>query len=283
MKIFAMTWISLTTILVGDEVRIQFGGEITWKGFFDAGFRPHHVMDGMEFCRQYDVRVAISSEGSPNWLSLNPGTVLFDVGEDDLILGLRIDTSQELSVEEADARLKKFQKIFKKNIKSENTGSIEYSEIDNRYDYGKCSARADMDPWRIRYSLTPSYQEFQYPQLPRGDWKPFIERLVIVYRGDLKNFSDRRQKPIAPPAGYEWYSLAPKVSTPNHETEYTGPEDFVTESHPSTPASVKRSRQKSDQRQDVRMDRNGWWIGFVLLIVGLAIALRIWKKRKRGR
>lgn len=259
-------------------VTLTLSKEITWKDFFDGGYRPHHVMDGITNCREFDVQLTLYREGYSRPFKMNPGNASFYIAKDYLVVKFRHDTSANLSFKEAQAKLDQFQKMFADKIRPGGKGVLVFNEAHNRYDHKKAFTLVDFGDWTIGYSLTPSYQEIQLPQPPRSEWKPFIERLAITYRGDSRMIVARLDKPIEPPPGYGDVSMKePEIF---HAREPESPSSTLKTpprfQFPSNERPVKRGA-----KEGVATARKFPWFLSVCIFVALGVCgYAIWRRMK---
>ena len=244
---------------------LHFPDGITWKGVFDAGFRPKHVSGlKIDSCRISDQSFQLQFKEKPELFSLDRGLLTFQLKADNGVRQIWHQGGVPISMEEGRRRLEQFERmvegyIFQKGrlpiLLDKATASV---QTEREFD-----SIAHVDGYIINYGFNSSFVENS----------PLIPRLYITWRG----FSPAellRKEEVAPPEGYEWYSLDPKIDTPA-----PGIRRPMSEAEP--PAVVERPRpgaQKKRSETQEAADKSGFnplWLiavlGGILIVAAVAI------------
>jgi hypothetical protein len=188
-------------------VQLAFPSGLSWKAVFDAGFRPKHV-PGLDTVMAECVaqEVLFTFRQQPGF-ELDKGRLMFELQSDDSIRIIEHVSRVPISMEEAERRLKAFHALFASELRQKGSvpplmdkargGVMALSEF---------YAMAEDDGYTIHYGFTGSFQP-KTPLLP-------VFMIALRHNMDAVPLPIRR-KVVEPPAGYEWYSLDPKVSTPD--------------------------------------------------------------------
>ncbi len=188
---------------------LEFPKSLSWKTIFDEGFRPKHV-PGLETDRAecIDQEVIFKFRQQPEF-KLDKGRLMFELQSDDSIRIIEHMSRVPISMEEAERRLKAFHALFASELRQK--GSVPPLMDKARGGVMALSdyyAMAEVEGYTIHYGFTGSFQ-------PKT---PLIPNFMIALRHNMKAVPlPIRRKIVLPPLGYEWYSLDPKVSTPDPE------------------------------------------------------------------
>ena len=188
---------------------LRFDDRITWKQIFDSGFRPKHL-EGLE-------RNTCVSQNQSFWLQfqdrepkfkLNSGSVDFNFSYDDFLQMIWHQGAEAITLEEGKHRADEFRKVFDGYIIQEITmpplidpsGLVDAGNDEN-------NVKVRVGEYLIWYGFDNSM----------GKVKPIIPHFYIAW--NFPGMPDVRLKDardvVRPPKGYEWYSLDPKVNTPD--------------------------------------------------------------------
>ncbi len=188
-------------------VQLAFPNGISWKAVFDAGFRPKHL-PGLERKKAecVDQGVMFTFRQQPGF-ELDKGRLMFELQSDDSIRIIEDVSRVPISMEDAEKRLKAFHALFASELRKK--GSVPPLMDKARGGVMALSdyyAMAEDEGYTIHYGFTGSFQ-------PKT---PLLPVFMIALRHSMKAPPlPIRRKVVEPPAGYEWYSLDPKVSTPD--------------------------------------------------------------------
>lgn len=210
MKIFILLLLCLAKTASANEMpTLRFEKDVTWKRIFDSGFRPKYFVgresekclcEDQSFWFQFDDRL-------PKF-KLGNGRLLFE-----MVVGENINTvwhqgTEAITMKEGQLRAEVFKKMFEGHIIQEMTmpriidpsGLVDAGNEQNNIE-------ARIGKYQFIYGFDNSY----------GKEKPIIPHFYIFLSYPGK--PDYRPKPLSykikPPEGYEWYSLDPKVNTPD--------------------------------------------------------------------
>jgi hypothetical protein len=251
---------------------LRFPDGISWKAVFDAGFRPKHI-PGLEKdtteCKKQPLRFEL--EGSSEPFILDPGRLSIELMFDDGVRHFTHTSHVPVTMEEGERRLEKFREMFKGQlvrrgsmppVMDERTGSVmttveqfAVAKIRNHVFYFGFNASVQKEK-----PLLPRFQLGWHPS-PGEDSPPI------------------RRKTVEPPPGYEWYSMDPKVHTPD-------PGSGGGKGGPSArrhwPAGARGESAESPQPgyapvEAARPRRWGAWI--LLALAGLGFVVWRWTRR----
>ena len=244
---------------------LRFDDRITWKQIFDSGFRPKHL-EGLE-------RNTCVSQNQSFWLQfqdrepkfkLNRGSVDFNFSYDDFHQMIWHQGAEAITLEEGKHRADEFRKVFDGYIIQEITmpplidpsGLVDAGNDEN-------NVKARVGEYLIWYGFDNSM----------GKVKPIIPHFYIAW--NFPGRPDSRSKDsgdvVRPPKGYEWYSLDPKVNTPDPGVTL-GPEPETVKPAVASEISEVANEVVAAENPpvaDTEMGR-GRWIGLLafLIIVG---------------
>jgi hypothetical protein len=253
---------------------IRFPDSISWKAAFDAGLRPKHV-PGLERkmteCKNQPLRFEL--EGSSEPFILDPGRLSIELMFDDGVRHFMHTSHVPVTMEEGERRLEKFREMFKGHlvrrgsmppVMDERTGSVMTT--------GEQFAVAKIRNHVFYFGFNASVQT-EKPLLPRFQlgWHP----------SPGEDSPPIRRKIVTPPAGYEWYSMDPKVHTPDPGSEA----EKVDPLPEATGRPERRPRGESAESpqpgyapvEAARPRRWGAWI--LLALSGLGIVVWRWTRK----
>ena len=228
----------------------------------------------MTECRNQPLRFEL--EGSSEPFILDPGRLSIELMFDDGVRHFMHTSYVPVTMEEGEKRLENFREMFKgylvrrgsmPPIMEERTGRIMTT--------GEQFAVAKIRNHVFYFGFNASVQK-EKPLLPRFQlgWHP----------SPGEDSPPIRRKIVAPPAGYEWYSMDPKVHTPDPgseakpETASDSPaRDIRRQREPRRePAEVARSIT-APTNSDHPFRRLAW-----ILLVLAGLGFLIWKQTKRA-
>lgn len=199
---------SLITVCVADDqVVLDLGEGVSWKGVFDAGFRPYHIRGRKFGCKQLDVDVTIKTQDFPQGIKLGKGDASFSLLESHLMIGFSFYGREKRSLEEAQSKSKMFAQMFGENVTEqakfttfENKHEVDYNgqkivppRIEEHVDLKTTANAAKIDDFSIIYSFSDSY----------SDDFSLVERLSVALKSNEAKRAKRLTEKIRPPEGYE--------------------------------------------------------------------------------
>lgn len=254
----------------GEIPTLRFDDRITWKQIFDFGFRPKHV-EGLEDhkCISHDQSFFLEFKDSESKFKLDSGRVQFGFFYDDFLQMVWHQGGEPLTLEEGMKRAAEFRSVFDGYVIQEITMP---RHIDPN---GLVDAGNDENNVKVRVGEYLIWYGFDNSL---GKVKPIIPHFYITWnfpgRPDVR-LKDARDV-VRPPKGYEWYSLDPKVNTPDPETtplEVEEPMPSVTASEEKTPSRADDVSQPPAISGTNSMDiRWGWWSGLAGIFLVVAVA-----------
>jgi hypothetical protein len=220
------------------QLVLDLSDGITWKGVFDAGFRPKHLSDGIYMCRQYDVDLSIRFS-SEVLLPLGRGDIDFSVKENNLIIGFSFFGRENRSLDEARQKSSAFAKMFegyvtqRAGLKTFQTRhKVDYigrkvapREIEEHVDLKTTTNAAKIGDFSIIYIFRDSYMNDL----------PLVERLSVALKSQEARRAKRLTEKIRPPEGYEHISLEPNQYDDITEKESHGTETNREHGNPGIP------------------------------------------------
>jgi hypothetical protein len=254
---------------------LRFPDGISWKAVFDAGFRPKHI-PGLEKdtteCRNQPLRFEL--EGSSEPFILDTGRLSIELRPDDSVRLFMHTSHLPISMEEGERRLMTFRRIFDKHLirkgwmppVMDERGSVMTSS--EQFAVGKIGV----------YVFT-----FGFTGTSNKDF-PLIPRFQVAWVGTgRENTSNIRRKIVEPPAGYEWYSMDPKVHTPDpgsdEEAEKVDPLPEAT-GRPERGPRGELAESPQPSYAPVEAARARRWGGWILLaLAGLGFVVWRWTRR----
>lgn len=197
------------TVLADDMPTLRFEKEVTWKQIFDSGFRPKYLVGReSEKCSCLKQKLWFQFDERLPKFKLGKGELIFEMPIAEDIHMLWHQGTEAITMQEGQLRADAFKKMFEGHIIQEMTmpriidpsGLVDAGNNEN-------DIKARVGKYLFIYGFDNSY----------GKEKPIIPHFYIALNYPGK--PDYRPKPrsyrIKPPEGYEWYSLDPKVNTPD--------------------------------------------------------------------
>jgi hypothetical protein len=275
MKFFILL-VCFCAIVKAEEVpTLRFDKDVTWENIFDSGFRPKHF-EGSEStsCVCIDQSFWLQLQDREPKFKLEKGRIkfAFPIGEEVHMLwhqGL-----DAITLEEGKRRADEFRKLFEGYIIQEFTMPrlIDPSGLVDTDDTNNVKAR--VGKYLFIYGFDNSF----------GKAKPIIPHFYIALNYPGK--PDYRVKPttyrIKPPAGYEWYSLDPKVNTPDpvdlskakptvpEEVVEKKPEPTVTKEPVSEEPTARPAKARPPQVIPLQREEPLWfWLAVIMVLLGI--------------
>jgi hypothetical protein len=254
---------------------LRFPDGISWKAAFDAGLRPKHV-PGLERkmteCKSQPLRFEL--EGSSEPFILDPGRLSIELRPDDSVRLFMHTSHIPISMEEGERRLMSFRRIFDKHLirkgwmppVMDERGSVMTSS--EQFAVGKIGV----------YVFT-----FGFTGTSRRDL-PLIACFQLGWVGTGKETtSNIRRKIVEPPAGYEWYSMDPKVHTPDPGSDEDAEKaDPLPEATGRPERGLRGETAESPQPSYAPVEAAGprRWGGLILVaLAGLGFVVWKWTRR----
>lgn len=255
-KIIAIV-LSLSTWITATPLDFHFPDDLSWKAVFDRGFRPKHI-SGLERKKSQciDQELNLHYGGYPAF-ALDRGRLMFELQSDDSLRIVEHVSRVPITMEEGEQRLNLFNEMFADCLIRRGTmpplvdpkrGSI--------MTVGDFSAVAQKDGYTVHYYFTGA-MNVKSPLLP-------ILMISLKHRMDIPRLPIRR-KIVEPPAGYEWYSMDPKVHTPDPGSEATA----TSPAPPNPPRYINGMSSEDDSA------KTGWGVKRTLLSIATAAACLI--------
>lgn len=199
----------LTSCLYSEEEKItlKYPEGLTWKGVFDAGFRPK-LMGGNLSRTSAEIQdqsyVLQFKDRLPFYIE--KGRLKFELKSDDSLRMIDLAGRKHLTIEEAQKKIDLFHKVFEGYIS--NRGALPPVTDPKRgavMRAGQQSASARTDHHDFIMNFRGSYN----PD------KPYVMSFMIFQRV----FMDKPRLPIRreivkPPEGYEWFDMTPVSNIP---------------------------------------------------------------------
>ncbi len=243
---------------------LHFDDRVTWKQVFDSGFRPKHL-EGSErsMCVCLNQSFWVKFKDRDLKFRVDDGRAAFSFYYDDFLSMIWHQGSQAITLEEGKRRADEFKKVFDGYITQEITmprlidpsGLVDANNDEN-------NIKARVGEYRITYGFDNSM----------GKEKPIIPHFYITW--SFPGMPDMRLKDagdvVRPPKGYEWYSLDPKVSTPDPGTNpKAGKKPEIEEATAESTRIPRRERPQAPARPAaVDNSRRYWplWMGLIALL-----------------
>jgi hypothetical protein len=253
---------------------LRFDNVITWKQIFDSGFRPKHL-EGLEDqkCVCENQSFWVQFKGRDLKFKIENGRVAFNFLHDDFLALVWHQGIEAITLKEGQNRADEFRKVFDGYIVKEITmprlidpsGLVDANNAENNIE-------ARIGEYVIWYGFDNSF----------GTVKPIIPHFYIAWsfpgRPDVK-LKDADDV-VRPPKGYEWYSLDPKVNTPDLGVALSSSSDSgIKEPPQNSPGIPRQERRRNLPESQTIAGQNtpwGWWVG--LLAVVTAVVIWISKK-----
>jgi hypothetical protein len=276
--------VSLMCISISDakEVPIlHFDNVITWKQIFDSGFRPKHL-EGLEDqkCVCENQSFWVQFKGRDLKFKIENGRVTFNFLHDDFLALVWHQGTEAITLKEGQNRADEFRKVFDGYIVKEITmprlidssGLVDANNAENNIE-------ARIGEYVIWYGFDNSF----------GTVKPIIPHFYIAWsfpgRPDVK-LKDADDV-VRPPKGYEWYSLDPKVNTPDPAAVLGSSFDLgtkeVLQGSPTRSRDGKRRNLLESQKIAVQNTHWGWWVGLFAVVTAVVvwISMKLMNRSKR--
>ena len=190
---------------------LHFPEGISWKGVFDAGFRPKHlvglerdrcVVNGLQFYFKL---------GEKDPFLLDAGRISFELMADERVRIFWHQEDNPITMQEGRRRLDDFyglikdgEKVYEGRLPPVVDRATMQIDPDYRWD-----TSANFGEYTLIYGFDASFNRE----------KPLIPHFYITYSPPgMPDFPIRRHT-VEPPEGYEWYSLDPNVDTPDPGSE----------------------------------------------------------------
>lgn len=112
--------------------------------------------------------------------------------------------------------------------------------------------------------------------------KPLIPHFYIAWSfpGQPDHRSKDPRDVVRPPAGYEWYSLDPKVDTPDPGSIPKAVQETVDPGSKPDEITMESKRSKPPQEEKQEQDRGGFaWFWRFALMAGVVLAALLLKRR----
>ncbi len=274
--IFILLLVSLIPC-AADVPILTFNDRLTWKQVFDSGLRPKHL-EGLEDhkCICQNQRLWLQFKNRDLKFQLDSGRVQFGFFYDDFLQMLWHQGADPITLEEGRRRADEFRKLFDGYIIQEITmprlidpsGLVDAGNDEN-------NVKVRVGEYLIWYGFDNSL---------RKD-KPIIPHFYITWnfpgRPDvrLKDSGDV----VRPPKGYEWYSLDPKVSTPDPAStaDPLAPAGVVVPEQKTLAQSKNETKTVKPEKAKAAMDesRLRWWlIGILGTVIAIVLVRRLKSK-----
>jgi hypothetical protein len=277
MKAFLLWLICSTVLSAADIPTLHFEDRITWKQIFDFGFRPKHL-EGLErntcVCQNQSFWLKFKNRESK--FKVEVGRVRFSFFYDDFLSMLWHQGTEAITLEEGSRRAAEFRKVFDGYVVQEITmprlidpsGLVDAGNDEN-------NVKVRVGEYRITYGFDNSM---------RKD-KPLIHHFYITW--SFPGMPDSRLKDsrdvVRPPKGYEWYSLDPKVITPEPGSKAEAlplPEQEVPgQKRPDPPNSGVETKPPEKPKGLTSESRLGWWVIGILGSIIAAVLTWRWKSK----
>lgn len=257
----------------GEIPTLRFDDRLTWKQVFDFGFRPKHL-EGLErnTCVCNNQSFWVQFKGRELKFRVENGRVSFSFLYDDFLSMVWHQGAEAITLEEGKRRADAFREVFDGYIVQEITmpslidpsGLVDAGNAENNIE-------ARIGEYVIWYGFDNSM---------RKD-KPIIPHFYIAWSFPGK--PDSRTKDtgdvVRPPKGYEWYSLDPKVNTPDPESAPEPlPDPEIKISRKETPAlpmvEAKIPQPENPKAVNDESRWGGWLIGIFSFIIAAVIVWR---------
>ena len=275
MKFIVLLLVSGQMLFASETPVLRFDDSITWKQIFDFGFRPKHLV-GLEshMCVCQDQSFWVQFKEREPKFKVESGRLAFSLFHDDFLSMVWHQGGEAITLEEGRRRSDEFRKVFAGYIVREITmprlidpsGLVEAGKDEN-------NIKARVGKYRITYGFDNSFAKV----------KPIIPHFYITW--SFPGMPDARLKEVTdvvrPPKGYEWYSLDPKVITPDPgsktrtlaEPEIKAPEM----ENPNLPRVEVKEQYPKDLEIVDKDKRWAWILGLIggLLVIAWAVIRKL--------
>lgn len=256
----------------------------TWKAMFDAGFRPFYTGDGIDKCRQLNVRVQIRKQEGGEILDLGTGDIEFSLRDDHLLVLVAFYGREYRTVTEVEEKSEIFARIFGNAVTQKS--KIAWFETKHSVDYG---GRKIDPPQMIRQvddkdaengaklgDLSIVYSFYS----GNSREKSMLERISFSLGSHQAYNSPLLKKKIQPPVGYEHVSLESKTEKSPKASNSSAPENSTASIRPEKirPTTADNSINASTKESAPFP----WWL-IVSSVAILALALAAWLKLRNAK
>ncbi len=264
--------VAMRTLLIGLLLRpflfateiptLRFEDRLTWKQVFDFGFRPKHL-EGLErnTCVCLNQSFWVQFKDRDLRFKVENGRVSFSFLFDDFLSMVWHQGGEAITLDEGKRRADEFRKVFDGYIIQEismprlidPSGLVDAGNDEN-------DIKARVGEYLILYGFDNSM----------GKVKPIIPHFYIAW--NFPGMPDSRSKDsgdvVRPPKGYEWYSLDPKVNTPDPGVTPEPEPETVKPAVASKILEVAKEVVAAENPPvaDTEIGR-GWWIGLLAFLV----------------
>jgi hypothetical protein len=255
---------------------LRFDDKVTWEQVFDSGFRPKHL-EGLEShrCVCLNQSFWLQFRDREPKLKIENGRLAFSFYYDDFVSMIWHQGAEAITMEEGRRRAGEFRKLFDGFVVKEismprvidASGLVDAGNDEN-------NIKARVGEYLIWYGFDNSM---------RSD-RPLIPHFYIGwgFPGQPDHRSKDPRDVVRPPAGYEWYSLDPKVDTPDPgSSPQVAPETVEPVSKPEEiTAESKRSKPPQEEKQEQEQGPGIFgWFWRIGLIAGVVLAALLLKRR----
>jgi hypothetical protein len=272
----------LPSILDAEDIPVlRFDDAVSWKQIFDFGFRPKHN-DGLEdhMCICPNQSFWVQFKNRDQKFKIENGRVAFTFSDGDFLEMVWHQGTEAITLEEGKLRVGEFRKVFDGYIVKEITipplidpsGLVDAGNAENNIE-------ARIGEYVIWYGFDNSF----------GTKKPIIPHFYITW--SFPGMPDTKPKDVRdvvrPPKGYEWYSLDPKVNTPDPAAVLGSSFDLgtkeVLQGSPTRSRDGKRRNLLESQKIAVQNTHWGWWVSLFAVVTAVVvwISMKLMNRSKR--
>jgi hypothetical protein len=252
-------------------LELSFPPGITWKQVFDSGFRPKHI-PGLERKKVEcpGQELVFRFRDKPGF-QLESGRLMFELQSDNSIRIIEHVGRVPISMEEGEKRMEIFHGLFSKELIRK--GSVPPLMDKERGGVAALSdyyAAAENEGYTIHYGFTGSFQP----------GKPLLPIFMVALRHNMEAVPlPIRRETVKPPEGFEWYSLDPKVSTPDPGSATEAlPKSEIRVPEKETPAQPKVVDESEQPVMSKVVNDDSQWALWLISILGLIIAaVMVWR------
>lgn len=251
----------------GEIPVLRFDDSVTWKQIFDDGFRPKHF-ESLEsdtcICPNQSFWVQFKNRDLK--FKIENGRIDFSFSRGDFLTLMWHQGVEAITLEEGRIRTNEFRKVFDGYIVQEmimpplidSSGLVDANNDEN-------NIKARVGKYLIWYGFDNSF----------GTKKPIIPHFYVAW--NFSGMPDIKPKDLGdvvrPPKGYEWYSLNPKVNTPDPKVEPShSPEPELKNQTQKTgviPREEKRRNLPESQKLTLQTTHWGWWVGLLTIFIAV--------------
>ncbi|RYD61652.1 MAG: hypothetical protein EOP84_35485 [Verrucomicrobiaceae bacterium] len=285
MKAIRLAWLVISLLAgavfpsVGADPVLRFPDGLSWKDVFDSGFRPKHL-EGLSrtTCICADQKFTLEMTKTGKEFPFDTGRLSFQLQSDDTVAVFEHVGWVPISLEEGERRLQAFREfIGEENLRGK--GRVP-PVIDPRTNLVNAEneyfANAKLGRYWVSYGFGASFRKEA----------PLVPRLQIGWTSENGTDSPPvRRKDVEPPAGYEWFSLDPKIDTPSPGVRRPATEQPRSAGEVMAAADAALRNQKSDalKHQVATHAKTAWpWLvgPLVAALVGLVIMIWYWRRKQ---